>query len=313
MHAAGMPDHGFLLTAEAIRRHLTAMPHDLYLIRLIHNQTRRPLPGRRPWSATQLLTPATVAFLRAHNREGYDIYIRPDSWDQNAGYVLVDLDGAAIDVLYRMRRNGHDPCLVVQTSPGHLQAWIQVRRGALEPCLATAVARLLACQYGADPASADWRHLGRLAGFTNRKPSHRDRFGRPPWVRIVHARAGLAPNADALLQSACGWIRPAWPAADTSDPTGSTAPASITAADAAATYRDCLRRWRIAERFGSPDWSIVDLWVARHLLRRGLPVTEITAVLQLGSPQFPRRHGNPNDYLRRTLARAAFPPTGGPV
>ena len=139
-----MSDHGFLLTCEAVRRQLAAMPHDLYLVRLIHNQTRRPLPGRRLWSATQLLRPATIAFLRARNRAGCDIYIRPDSGDQNAGYVLVDLDGPAIDVLDRMRRNGHAPCLVVQTSPGHLQAWVQVRRGALEPCLATAVARLLA-------------------------------------------------------------------------------------------------------------------------------------------------------------------------
>jgi hypothetical protein len=306
-----MSGQGFLLTCEAVRRQLAAMPHDLYLIRLIHNLTRRPLPGRRLWSATQLLRPATIAFLRAHNREGYDIYMHPDSGDQNAGYVLVDLDGAAVDVLYRMRRNGHDPCLVVQTSPGHLQAWVQVRRGALEPGLATAVARLLACQYGADRASADWRHLGRLAGFTNRKPSHRDPYGRPPWVRIVHARAGLAPNAEALLQSARDQIRPACPAADTSVPTGPTAPTSITASGAA--YRDCVRRWRIAERFASPDWSIVDLRVARHLLRRGLPLAEVVAVLQLGSPQFPRRHGNSNDYLRRTLARAALPPAGGPV
>lgn len=308
-----MSDQGFLLTCEAVRQQLAAMPHDLYLIRLIHNQTRRPLPGKRLWTAAQLLRPAIIAFLRAYNREGYDIYIHPDSWDQNAGYVLVDLDSPEIHVLYRMRRNGHDPCLVVQTSPGHLQAWVRVRRGALEPCLATAVAKLLARQYGADLASADWRHLGRLAGFTNRKPSHRDCYGRPPWVRIVHTRAGLAPHADALLQSASDLIRPNCPPLDASDSTWSAGQPSLSATDAAATYRYCLRRWRIAERFGSPDWSIVDFWVARHLLQRGLPATEVAAILQLGSPQFPRRHGNPNDYLRRTLARAAFPPTGGPV
>ena len=69
-----------------------------------------------------------------------------------------------------------------------------------------------------------------------------------------------------------------------------------------------MRRWRIRERFPLPDWSIVDLWVARHLLAQGTPATQIEDVLRLASPQFPRCHGDPEDYLRRTIARAAFPP-----
>src|SRR5262249_54087801 len=147
IHSVAMPNCGFILTAEAIRRQLAAMPYELYLIRLIQNQTHQPLPGRRLWTAAQLLDPATIAFLRARNREGYDVYIPADSGDQNAGYVLLDRDRADVNVLDRMRRHGHDPCLVVQTSPGHLQAWIQVSMAALTPCLATAVATWLACQY----------------------------------------------------------------------------------------------------------------------------------------------------------------------
>ena len=95
-----------------------------------------------------------------------------------------------------------DPCLVLQTSPGHLQAWIHVCASSLEPFIATAIARQLARLYGGDPASADWRHLGRLAGFTNQKPARRDLSRLAPWVKIVHARAGLAPQASALVESA---------------------------------------------------------------------------------------------------------------
>ena len=112
---AVMIDRGFMLTARAIRRQLAAMPHDLYLIRLIQNRTRQALPGKRWWTANQLLSPATTGFLRARNREGYDIYVRPDAWDQNAGYILVDLDRAEVNVLDRMR-----PFLEgrsIQTSP----------------------------------------------------------------------------------------------------------------------------------------------------------------------------------------------------
>ena len=47
---------------------------------------------------------------------------------------------------------------------------------------------------GGDAASTDWRHVGQLAGFTNQKPARRtlDRYA--PWVKLVHARAGLAPS-----------------------------------------------------------------------------------------------------------------------
>lgn len=307
-----MIDRRFMLTTRAIRRQLAAMPHDLYLIRLIQNRTRQALPGKRLWTATQLLSPATIGFLRARNREGCDIYFRPDAWDQNAGYILVDLDQADANVLDRMRRNGHQPCLVLQTSPGHLQAWVQVAVSGLEPCIATAVARLLAREYGGDPASADWRQVGRLAGFTNQKPALRAHCG-APWVKIVYAGAGMASNADALVKAAMNLWRPSWLPTDVLHPSRPDGSASTTAAETAAAYHDYLNRWRIVERFCPPDWSIVDLWVARHLLSQGVPAAEVEAILQLGSPRFPRGHGNPNDYLRRTVVRATFPPRGAPV
>jgi hypothetical protein len=307
-----MNQPGLMLTTQAIRRQVAAMPHNLYCLRLIHSQTHRPFPGERVWTAEQLLQPATIRFLRARNRDGFDIYIRPDAWDQNAGYILVDLDRADADVVGRMRRNGHQPCLVLQTSPGHLQAWIRVATSGLESSIATAVARELAHRYGGDSASADWRHCGRLAGFTNQKPSRRIHCGFAPWVKIVHARAGLALQGDALIQSAQNHWRPAWSSADADFAHGAGA-APISSDEATTLYQDCLRRWHIRERFHRPDWSIVDLWVARRLLSQRMPAAQVEAILELASPQFPRRHGNPHDYLRRTVTRAAFPPTGGAV
>jgi hypothetical protein len=70
-------DRGLWLSMQAIRRQLAAMPHSLFLVRLIHQATRRPFPGERLWTATQLLSPATVRFLRIRNREGCDVYIGP--------------------------------------------------------------------------------------------------------------------------------------------------------------------------------------------------------------------------------------------
>jgi DNA primase RepB-like protein len=307
-----MQDRGFFLTWQAIRRQLAAMPHELYLIRLIHHATHRAFPGERLWTAAQLTSAATIRFLRLRNREGCDIYIHPYAADRNAGYILLDLDTANPMVLETMRAHGLEPCVVLQTSPGHLQAWLHLSRRPLEPALATAVAQQLAHTYGGDLASADWRHLGRLAGFTNQKPGRRTPRGYPPWVTLQHARAGLASRAAHLLQSATLSLPPG-PRAPAPidrpclrDPAEAGAPASIPAREAIQVYRDWMRRWHITERFAQPDWSIVDLWVARALLSQGTPTAQVRAILQLGSPLFPRRHGHPQDYLRRTLARAAF-------
>jgi hypothetical protein len=306
-----MIDRGTMLTMQAIRRQLAGMPHDLYLVRLVHNHTRRAFPGERLWTATQLINPATIGFLRMRNRQGCDIFIEPYADDRNAGYILLDLDRAESDVLGRMRHNGTHPCVVLQTSPGHLQAWIHVSTSSLEPCIATAIARQLARDYGGDYASADWRHLGRLAGFTNQKPTRRSWCGYAPWVKVVSAQRVMAAQAEALLISARASVSRHRLVADCNP----TSPPSVSmgALTAIEIYRGCMQQWRIRERFPQPDWSIVDLWIARHLVARGTPATQIRDILRLASPQFPRGHGDPEDYLQRTLTRAAFPPRGGPV
>src|SRR5438105_7888830 len=203
-----MLDRGFFITQQAVRRQLAAMPHDLYLVRLIHHATRRAFPGERLWTADQLASAATVRFLRLRNREGCDVYLQPYAEDRNSGYILLDLDAANPPVLETMRSQGLEPCVVVQTSPGHLQVWLHISRHPLQPALATAVAQRVARTYGGDLASADWRHLGRLAGFTNQKPGCRTPRGYPPWITILHARAGLASSAASLLQSASTSLMP---------------------------------------------------------------------------------------------------------
>ncbi len=160
-------DRGFFITRQAIRRQLAAMPSDLYRVLLIHSHTRRPFPVDDLWTGFQLSQGARVRFLRLRNTEGYDVYIRPYAEDRNAGYILLDLDPDAPSTIDTMRANGHEPCVVLQTSPGHRQAWVRVSPTPLEPAVATEIGRQLARLYGGDLASTDWRHWGRLAGFAN--------------------------------------------------------------------------------------------------------------------------------------------------
>ena len=310
-----MHDIGFLLSSQAIRRQLAAMPSDAYLIRLIHHRTRRPFPGERLWPVAQLLLEPTIRFLRARNRQGFDVYFRPYALDHNAGYILVDLDDAQPRVLTAMRDNGHQPCAVIETSPGRLQAWIRVSVGPLPPQVATAVSRRLARLYQADRASADWRHVGRLAGCTNQKPQRRRPSGLPPWVKLLHASVHLASNSRSLLEDAkhaltqrptLPRVSPAAPIFPPASPSSDTSLDPALAPDeAVVVYQAWLSRLRIPQLFPRPDWSIADLWIAKELLLQGVPTSRVKSILRLASPLFPRGHSDAEDYLRRTLTRAA--------
>jgi DNA primase RepB-like protein len=312
-------DHGLLFSVRAIRRQLVAMPCDRYLIRLVHYPSRKALPGQRLWTAAQLISEPIVRFLRARNRDRYDVYFQPYAPACNAGYILVDLDQTQPTVLDKMRANGHEPCTVIETSPGRLQAWIRVGPQWLPAAVATIIARQLALLYQGDRASADWRHVGRLAGLTNQKPQRRLASGRAPWVKVLYARLGLASQGRSLVEAACQQSaftpvrsfsprqtgvhtaeRDGWPAHDSFPPA-----AAVTPDRAIAVYHTWLQRLQIRQRFPQPDWSIVDLWVAKQLLRQNVPTVEVESILRRASPQFPRSHADPDDYLRRTLARAA--------
>jgi RepB DNA-primase from phage plasmid len=158
------------LTQQAIRRQLAAMPNKLYLIRLIHSVERRPAPAKRLWTAEELARNRVVHSLRGDNRLGFNVYLWPYAEGRNAGYILLDLDHARPHVLEDMRIHGHEPCVVLETSPGHLQAWVRVSTTPLEPALATTLGRILAALWRR-PGQHRLAPLGRLAGFSNLKPA----------------------------------------------------------------------------------------------------------------------------------------------
>ena len=190
------------LTQQAVRRQLAAMPSKFYLIRLIHSVERKPAPAKCLWTRVELVRDEVVRSLRADNRLGFNVYLWPYAERRNAGYIFLDLDHARPDILQDMRIHGHEPCVVLETSPGHLQAWVHVSTKPLEPAVATTLGRFLAERYRGDRASTDWRHLGRLAGFRNFKPAICGLTGLPPTVQILYAEPVLATAAQQLLDVA---------------------------------------------------------------------------------------------------------------
>ena len=136
--------------------------------------------------ATMLtLTPESImrrlSWLRAQNVKGSNINVRP------TGNHLTLLDDLTQPQIYNLQNEGFEPCVVVETSPANFQAWLDHGR-ELDREEATLAARLLAERFGSDPGAAGRRHAGRLAGFTNRKPTRQLANGLFPYVRLHEAQ-----------------------------------------------------------------------------------------------------------------------------
>src|SRR5262249_45089491 len=136
----------------------------------------------------------SIPWLKFQNRDGRNIYIRP-----KGEHTLSLIDDLTSDSLQRMKHSGFSPAVIVETSPGNFQVWLNHGK-VLPKDLSSLAARTLASRFGGDPGSADWRHFGRLSGFTNRKEKHRLPNGLFPFVRIVHSSGKVYEKATEFLE-----------------------------------------------------------------------------------------------------------------
>ena len=114
----------------------------------------------------------------AENAKGHHIYIRPSGPSQLT--LIDDLTRKSLDTLLDTE---YTPACVIETSPGSFQAWLK-HAWTLNSEEGTVAAKILAERFGGDPNSADWRHFGRLAGFTNPKPLYRLANGLFPYSQL---------------------------------------------------------------------------------------------------------------------------------
>jgi hypothetical protein len=146
---------------------------------------------REGWGARQVLK--SLLWLRRENLNRGHIYVRPAGAHQ-----LSLVDDLKADALMRMKAEGFAPAAVIETSSENFQAW--VRHGVvLAEAASTRAAQLLAARFGGDPGSADWRHFGRLAGFTNPKPNRRLVSGLQPFARLLEASGQVYRQASEFI------------------------------------------------------------------------------------------------------------------
>ena len=108
------------------------------------------------------------------------------------------IDDLTAEVIERMKAEGFEPAVVVETSPNNFQAWLNHGQ-VLEATVSTRAAKHLAERFGGDPSSADWRHFGRLAGFTNPKRERQLPSGMRPFARLRSAKGRLYSRAGEFL------------------------------------------------------------------------------------------------------------------
>src|SRR5262249_13418738 len=144
-------------TLEAVERQVLAMTVQEFEVGLFKpavENSSEPEMLPRVWNAENLIK--SVPWLKFQNRNGRNIYIRP-----KGEHRLSLVDDLTLGALERMRASGFTPALIVETSPGNFQAWLNHGR-VLSRNLSSAAARSVAEQFGGDRGSADWRHYGRL-------------------------------------------------------------------------------------------------------------------------------------------------------
>jgi len=274
-------------TSEAVEKQSKAMGTKVFEIGLFDPCAEQGVMLPRVWELETLLR--SVSWLRLKNAEGRNIYIRP-----SGEHSLSLIDDATIQVIERLKSEGFAPAIVLETSPGNFQAWLH--HGQILPKhLSTLAARLLASRFGGDLASADWRHYGRLAGFTNRKDKHRKTDGTFPYVRLHEATGAVYSKAIAFLAE----VKTLYEAEQSKLPP----PAFLRRRSPCRSNLKSIQDFRTKPIYGG-DQTRVDLAYAVYALAHGVPENDARNALASRDLTHKGDRKRQQEYIDRTIKKA---------
>lgn len=298
-------------TLAQVRAQLAAFGAEAYEV--------QPLPPKgvvlareriRTWTAGQV--EKGLGWLRRMNAVGYDIFIRPAAvgqWMTHSLAFVDDIDQATVD---RMRADGLPFAVLNESSPGRFHGWVRLAAGLLLKDEVSAAGQVLARRYGGDPGSTDWRHYGRLAGTTNRKPSRATPRG-APYVMLRAASPDVAPAGGAVVDLARAQMEQEQQdrarAAQEARSTHSFNGDAHALGDASAAFLEARQTVRTTR---PGDESGKDYGAAMSLLRRGFTQEQVTAAMLHASPGLDERHRDAAGYVLRTVGNAAARINGVP-
>ena len=177
-------------TAQAVRRQAEAMACRNYHICILHPHTGEL--DEYNWNLQQIID--NLQRLKQKNAQGHDILIRPYTVPLT-GLILVD--GLNQDSVDKMRGDGYEPTVTLETAPGQFQVWVRAGVQILKN-RRDDIATYLARRYGGDVDAAGANAYGQLAGFTSGVPES----GRRPFTKCykTDTSGNPATNAKELLE-----------------------------------------------------------------------------------------------------------------
>jgi hypothetical protein len=278
-------------TAAAVQQQVVAMGSELFEVGLYdpNSGASGSVMIPRVWDAETIVK--SVPWLRHQNSEGRNIYIRP-----KGEHDLCMVDDLTKDAVSAMKEAGFNPAVIVETSPGNYQAWLK-HPEQLGKDVSTAAARALAEKFGGDRGAADWRHFGRLAGFTNRKAKYFDASpGLYPFVRLIEAGAGVYPGAERFLAGVKSDLERRHAERE-----------QLRQRAKAVTIRPqglkSIDVFRTDGRYGA-DGTRVDLAYAVYALSHGTSAEEVDAAIRSRDLSHKGNERRQNDYVERTIKKA---------
>ena len=282
---------GYNKTVQAVERQVEAMGAELFEVGLFKPDAAEgeAVMVPRVWDRDSLAR--SIPWLRHQNRDGRNIYIRP-----KGEHHLSLIDDLTKDAIACMKLAGFSPAVVVETSPGNFQAWVK-HPEKLNKEMGTAAARALAQRFGGDTGAADWRHFGRLGGFTNRKEKYRDATtGLHPFVRLVEAAGLVYPEAKRFLAE----VRQGIDNRHREERERRAVRESRSPSNSAMKSIDVFRA---DPRYGG-DGTRIDLAYAVYAIAHGQTEAEVEAAIRSRDLTHKGTERRQQDYVERTIKKA---------
>ena len=282
---------------EALQRQITALDVPRFEVGIREAKTGQMM--NREWSRSEV--EQSAAWLKRMNAKGNDVYIRPAG---EHGLVLVD--DLTADKISSMAKDGFPSAATIETSPGNYQSWVKLSDKPLSAETRRIAAQGLAKHYGGDMNSADSRHYGRLAGFTNQKPQH-TRDGRQPYVLAHDCPGKAATAAPAYLER----IEQGLDRAEAQKERETRLEAIQAVSTGHKTY-DPVREYqrqaqRLITKYGDKaDLSRMDWMIATDMAKSGnWTQQDVEKGIREASPALEsRKTGHIEDYAKRTAEKA---------
>ncbi len=277
-------------TAGAVKNQIAAMGAQVFEVGLfkprVDPNSREPEMLPRTWNIKNLLN--SLSWLQFQNLNGRNIYIRPKG--ENNLSLIDDLTAATVS---EMKESGFQPAVLTETSPGNFQAWLK-HAEMLPKDVGTAAARALAAKFQGDRGAADWRHFGRLAGFTNRKDKHRQPNGLYPFVRLAESTGEVYSEARQFIEKV---------KTDFEKERAARARQVYSSKRFENSVLKSIESFRANPVYGG-DWTRIDLAYALYALSRGVPESEVSIIIGSRDLSHKGDEKRQAQYVERTLSKA---------